>query len=207
MKTFIFVFIIMIILSGCMTYQQGLYIIGLHEVERPDDARIRYGESRIINFEEEGITKYGYEDEMVKITWLPLSTQFAFTLENKTDHSIRIIWDEAVYVNENGSSGRVMHAGVRYIDRNNPQPPTIIVKNAKIEDMIVPTDNVYYLSGRYGGWRTKPLFPNRATTQTELNSLSEQYIGNIVKILLPLQIQDTINEYMFSFRVNDFISK
>ena len=206
MKKIIYTMIIATMLTGCMTYQ-GFYNVGLQEVERPENAKERYGESKIVNFEEEGKTKYSYEDDMIKIIWLPLSTQFGFTLKNKTDHSIKIIWDEAVYVDQNGSSGRVMHAGVKYTDRNNPQPPTVVVKKANIDDMIVPTDNVYYVSGQYGGWRTKPMFPNRASTQEELNALTQKYIGKEVKVLLPLKIQETINEYIFTFKVEDFISK
>jgi len=193
-------------LTSCMTYQ-GFYNVGLQEVERPENAEERYGESKIINFEEEGKTKYSYEDELIKIVWLPLSTQFAFTLENKSDNSIKIIWDEAVYVDENGSSGRVMHSGIKYVDRSNPQPLTVVVKKANVDDMVVPTDNIYYISGKYGGWQTTPLFPNRATSQEELNALTQKYVGKTVKILLPLQIQETVNEYIFSFKVEDFISK
>jgi hypothetical protein len=141
---------------------------------------------------------------MIKIVWLPLSTQFVFRMHNKTDHSIRIIWDEAVYVNVNGSSGRVTHAGVKYTDRNNPQPPTVVVKNANIDDIIIPADNIYYVPGQYGGWRTRPMFPNRANTQEESNALREQYIGKEVRVLLPLEIQGTINEYIFTFKIESF---
>jgi len=206
MRKLIFALLLASMLTSCMTYQ-GFYNVGLQEVERPENAKERYGESKIINFEEEGKTKYSYEDELIKIVWLPLSTQFAFTLENKSDNSIKIIWDEAVYVDENGSSGRVMHSGVKYVDRSNPQPPTVVVKKAKVDDMVVPTDNIYYISGQYGGWQTKPLFPNRATSQEELNALTQKYVGKTVKILLPLQIQETVNEYIFSFKVENFISK
>jgi len=186
------------------SFYKGYYKLGLAEVERPADSKERYGESKIVNFEEEGKTKFSYEDEMIKIVWLPLSTQFSFILENKTEHSIRIIWDEAVYVNENGSSGRVMHAGVKYIDRNNPQPPTVIMKNARIDDLIMPTDNVYYVSGQYGGWRTKPLFDSNAMSQEELAEVTQKYINKTVSILLPLKIEDTINEYIFKFKIEGF---
>lgn len=204
MKKLFYTLLLASMLSSCMTYQ-GFYNVGLQEVERPENAKERYGESKIVNFQEEGKTKYSYEDEMIKIVWLPLPTQFAFTLQNKTDHSIKIIWDEAVYVNENGSSGRVMHAGVKYIDRNNSQPPTVVVKNANIDDMVVPTEKVSYISGL--GWSTSPMFPNRAMTPEELNTLSQSYIGKTVQVLLPLQFEDTVNEYIFSFKVEDFVAK
>ena len=204
MKKLFYTLFLASMLTSCMSYQ-GFYNVGLQEVERPENAKERYGESKIVNFQEDGKTKYSYEDEMIKIVWLPLSTQFAFTLQNKTDHSIKIIWDEAVYVNENSSSGRVMHAGVKYTDRNNSQPPTIVVKNANIDDMVVPTEKVSYISGV--GWSTSPMFANRAMTSEELNTLSQSYIGKTVQILLPLQIEDTVNEYIFSFKVEDFVAK
>lgn len=205
MKKIIITAIITTMLTSCMSFQ-GVYDLGLQEVERPENAKERYGESKIVNFEEEGKTKYSYEDDMIKIVWLPLSTQFAFALENKTDHSIKIIWDEAVYVGPDGSSGRVMHKGIKYTDRNNPQSPTVVVKNANIDDIVVPTENVYYVSGQYGGWRTLPILPNSANSEQELDVLTEQYIGKEVKVLLPLEIEDTVNEYIFTFQVKDFIS-
>ena len=189
---------------SCMTYS-GFYTVGLQSVERPEDASERYGESTIVDFQEDGSKKYRYEDDLIDVVWVPLSTQFAFSLKNKSDNSIKILWDEAVYVNESGSSSIVMHAGVKYIDRNNSQPPTIVVKNSTIEDMVVPTDNVYYISGQYGGWRTSPIFPNSATTPDELIVISNNYIGKEVQVLLPLEIQGTVNEYIFTFKVEDFV--
>jgi len=204
MKKVIYAVFIIFLLVGCVSYQ-GIYNLGLQEVERPEDAKERYGDSKIVNFEEEGKTKYSYEDDMIKIVWLPLTKQFAFTVQNKTDHSIKIIWDEAVYVDENGSSCRVMHSGVKYTERSNPQPPTVIVKKANISDIILPTDNVYYVRGQ--GWNTRPLFRNWANTPEELDTLTKKFIGKTVQILLPLQIEETINEYIFSFKVEDFVPR
>ena len=197
------IFMMLFFMIGCMSYR-AIYDITLSEVERPSDAKERYGESRIVKFEEEGKTKYSFEDEMIKIIWIPTSVQFYFTLTNKTSHSIKIEWDEAVYVNESGMSQRVMHSGVKYIDRNNPQPPTTIVRNATISDLILPSDNVYYVSGQYGGWNEKPLFPNVSmTSEQEIMLKAEEYIGKKVQILLPLKIEDVVNEYIFVFSIND----
>lgn len=203
MKKLTCILFLITILQSCAVYR-GYYDVGLQNVERPENVQERYGESQIAHFDEDGETKYRYEDEILEIIWIPTSSSFSFVLQNKTDHSIKIIWDEAVYVNEDGLSMRVMHSGVKYIDRNNPQPPTTVVRNAKIEDLIMPTENVYYASGKYGGWRTNPLFPRSAMSQEELNSLTSRYIGKEVQILLPLEIQGHVNEYLFSFRINGF---
>ena len=206
MKPLIPLFAFVFLLTSCMSYT-GYYSVGLQEVESSQNNNQSKGDSKIVNLEDNGVTKYSYEDSLISITWLPLSTQLSFSLNNKTDHSIKIIWDEAVFVDIDGSSGRVIHSGVRYIDRNSSQPATIVVKNGKIDDMVVPTDNIYYISGQYGGWRTKPLFPNSATSEEELKSLTQKYIGQTVKVLLPIEIQGTVNEYIFSFKVDDFIQK
>jgi len=58
---------------------------------------------------------------------------------NKSDHSIKNDWMSRL-CNENGSSQKVFHAGVKYTDRNNSQPPTTIVKGASIDDLVMPTE-------------------------------------------------------------------
>jgi hypothetical protein len=50
-----------LILVGCISVK-GRYDLGLQEVECPESVQERYGESRIVTLEEEGTTKYSYED-------------------------------------------------------------------------------------------------------------------------------------------------
>ena len=206
MKRLLLLIAVLIFLMNCATTKyQGFYNLNLKEVEVPQNVEEKYGKSKIVNLEEEGNTKYSYEDDLIKIVWLPLSDKFAFTLANKTSYTIKIIWDEAVYVDNNNSIGRIMHSGVKYVDRNNSQIPSIIIKNGIIDDAIIPTDNIYYQSGQYGGgWKVNPIFKNKADSQEELNILSKKNIGKEVKIVLPLKIQETINEYIFTFKVKDF---
>jgi len=206
MKKALFLFCMTALMTSCMIYT-GVYKVGLQEVESPKNIKEQFGETKVVNFQDQGVTKYSYEDGLIKIIWLPLSTQFSFSLVNKSDHSIKIIWDDAVYVNENGSSQKVFHAGVKYTDRNNSQPPTTIVKGASIDDLVMPTDNVYFSSGQYGGWTDLPLFKNRAATPEELNTLKDSYVGKTVKILLPIKIEETTNEYLFTFKIEDFVTK
>lgn len=203
---FLISILITISLAGCYAYQ-AIYDVSLANVERPEDVRERYGEYEIVSFEEDGETKYTYEDEVVKITWVVLTKQLAFFLTNKSDNSIQIIWDEAAFVDYDGSTGRVIHSGVKYIDRNNSQPPTIIPKNAKVDDIVVPTDNIYYQEGQYGGWRINALFPTYAKNAEELGQMGNETVGKEIKVLLPLKIEDVVNEYTFTFKVVDFEAK
>jgi hypothetical protein len=201
----IFIFIaIAITMTNCYLYT-GVYKIGLQEVESPKNIKEQFGETKVVNFQDNGVTKYSYEDGFIKIVWLPQDTHFSFKLTNKSEHSIKIIWDEAVYVNESGLSQKVFHSGVKYIDRNNSLPPSTIIKGAYVEDIVIPTDNVYFTNGQYGGWKELPLFKNSSSKEEQINAFKELYVGKIVKILLPIRIEDVNNEYLFSFKIEDMV--
>ena len=189
MKKLTFMLFLAVILASCGIYhhQEDIYKVRLREVEQPENVKEQYSKSKITIFAEENETKNSYEDDFIKITWLPALTEFSFILENKSDNSIKIIWDEAVYIDEDNSSLKVMHSGVKYVDGEKAQPLTVIAKKTKINDLVTPVDNIYYASG---GWSKLPLFSVQKSA------------GKTVKILLPIQIQETINEYIFSFKIN-----
>lgn len=207
MKKFLLLVVIPLTMWGCWAAYSGLYHVGLAEVESPANVKQQFGDTKVVNFQDEGVTKYSYTDSLIKVIWLPMTNQFSFNLTNHSTHSIKIIWDEAVYVDVDGSSHRVMHSGVKYIDRDQSQPPTIVVKGANVDDIVLPTDNVYFVSGQYGGWKVKPLFKSTASSAEELEAIKSQHVGKVVKVLLPLKIEETTNEYLFTFKIEDFTSK
>lgn len=187
------------VLAGCFSYK-GAYNFSLTSVERPENSDEAFGNS-VIQDASEGII---FEDSLIKCIWIVGTTQFNFSLQNKTDNSIKIIWDEAAYIDPSGSTGRIMHSGVKYTDRNSSQPPTVIVRGAKIDDVIIPTENVYFVSGQYGGWREKPLFVNYAMSQSDLDAITSSNVGKTVRILLPIEIKGVVNEYLFNFEITGF---
>jgi hypothetical protein len=222
-------FLCMVILVGCVpprtytpppyTYTpppkkpffKANYDISLSEVERPAKAKNRYGEQKLSKIKDGEVYKYYFEDDMVKILWLPLPANITFILENKTNYSIKIIWDDASFVDTTGGNHRVMHSGVKFSDRNNPQPPSVVIRKGRIDDLVYPSDYTYYRKGHYsryssdpGGWEEKPLFPvNKIGGEIdELKKECEVYIGKTIQVLLPMQIEDVVNDYIFTFRIN-----
>lgn len=98
-----------------------------------------------------------------------------------------------------------MHTGVKYIERNNSQPPTIIPRGASVNDIIIPCNNVYYNSYS-NSWTKKNLFGNISSTEySTLDSLAQPWVGKQVQVLLPLEHQGVLNEYIFTFEVDDYI--
>jgi len=205
--------LLFIFLFGCAASVKHYlrYDIVLEEVERPPEAEERYREQKISTAEEKGY-KYMFEDEMIKILWMPSSAELRFLLENKTDHSIKIIWNEAAYVSEKGKSHRVMHTGIKYINRNNPQRSSVVAGKGMITDFIYPADYANYTYDSWvesplqaGGWIVKPLLPNSqegGDPQKLLNNATS-YIDKTMQVLLPIQLEGVTYNYVFIFKVKD----
>ena len=199
-KTTLFFALSLLLLVGCYSYR-GTYDLSLVSVDRPEDQGQRFGEMITGEAENGGIL---YEDSVLKCVWVVGVDRLSFALKNKTENSMKIIWDEAAYIDQNGSTQKVMHSGVKYTDRNSSQPPSVIIRGAQIEDVVIPNDNVNYISGQYGGWRINPLFQNFAANQAELNTVSSQYVGKEIRVLLPIEIKGVTNDYIFNFKVDGF---
>lgn len=175
---------------------KGSYKTALVKVEKPEDATNRYGETKTI--QDAGVDKFSYNDSIIDITIFGTSEEFKFVLKNISEHSLKIIWNEAAFVGLDGSTSKIMHVGTKYSQREADQPATVVIKGAKIDDLATPTANVYYDEGykigysTYGsGWKTISMLPKE---------YSGKEAGEI-RLMLPIQIKDVVNEYTFVFRV------
>jgi len=200
----IFIISFTFFISSCAFYRVD-YDISLYEVRRSSNTEGEQREQKVIEFEEHGKVEYIFKDEMIQIIWRPTSSQFYFSLTNKTDQPIQLIWDKARYINENRTRSPIIHSGLQYKDRYYSQRSTKIVENSTISDFIFPADNVYYVGEKFGGWRELPLFTNLSVISAEeLADKAEKNIGKTVQVILPIETKNIINEYIFSFKIHDF---
>ena len=195
-------------LTSCGAFKSyvATYSVGLAAVESPADARQQFGETKVVTFDENGVNKYRYEDDYINIVWYVGTKQFNFNLTNKSGHSMKINWDDVSYVDTKGQVGRVMHSGVKYTDRNNSQPATTIPKGASISDILLPTENVYYVSGQYGGWREYYLFPCVYQTPEAFNNGASSMVGKTMTIMMPIMIENVQNDYTFTFNIDKLLN-
>lgn len=202
----------LIFLFGCTASVRHylLYDINLEDVERPAEATDLFKKQKISATEEEGYT-HMFEDEMIRILWRPSPVEMSFLLENKTDNSIRIIWNEAAYVSEKGESYRVIHTGVKYVDRDRPHVPSVVKEKGMLKDFVYPADYVSYTRDEwverplYVGWVEKPLLPytqKGGDSQKLLNS-AQGYLGKTLQVLLPIQFKNVTYNYVFTFKIKD----
>lgn len=201
----------------CKGYM-AFYSFSLQNVERPEKTSQRYGPQKIDTLSNEKKYKFYFEDELVRILWDINVLKIVFSLQNKTDHSIKIHWDEAAYMDENGRSHRVMHTGIKYTDREQSIPPSVVVRKGIIEDIVFPTDYIYWEEGsRYttGRWKEKPLFSpyldihctyyqkGEYPSFEAFDKVAKSKVGKTIQVLLPLQINDVVNDYIFTFKIED----
>lgn len=195
-------------LTSCGAFKNYIasYSVGLSSVESPADAKQQFGETKVVTFNEEGVSKYRYEDDYINIVWYVGLKQFNFTLNNKSGHSLKINWDDISFVDTEGQVGRVMHSGVKYTERNNSQPATTVPKGASISDILLPTENVYFVSGQYGGWRENYLLPCVYQTPEAFNAGASSLVGKTMTIMMPIMIENVQNDYTFTFNIEKLLS-
>ncbi|OJV45012.1 MAG: hypothetical protein BGO29_11075 [Bacteroidales bacterium 36-12] len=202
------IFKILLILFGlnlisCSTYK-AIYEVGLDNVEVPKDAQVQFGETNFVKFSDNNINKYKFEDNFVEMIWFVGESQLNFYLKNKSDYPLKINWDDVTYVDYNGFSDRVMHSGIKYIDRASSHPASIIPKGSSIDDMILPISKIYLL---YSTWVTPSLIPCYYKKKVDFDREAEKWVGKTIKVLFPIVIENVQNNYVFEFKVNRLVNK
>lgn len=180
------------VLVGCMTLSLGTKYQYSYMMVKPDST-----------------TGMKWEDDKIAISFHISDKSVNFNLRNKTNEVIKIIWDEATMV-KYGKAQKVMHAGVKYTDRNASQPPTTIPAGASIDDLVLPTENVYWREGYYGtyysnpgGWEEHDLFPTQDLNKPDFREAILKSKGKTFSVYLPIQHQGKTLDYTFEFMVTN----
>lgn len=191
--------------SGCIT-QKAHYLFNLESVQRPREVTSQYG---VGSFE-----YLTFEDSLCKVVFSPEERGIGFDLTNKSNRTIKIVWDEVAYVDQYKSSHRVLHLGTKFIHSDRPQPVSSVPVNAKLDDLIVPTVYAEWRTSTSrwvsSGWRIRSLFPETSglfdfAPANPLKDVVYSLNGGSVSIFLPLKVGDQVNEYLFVFRVRAWI--
>ena len=134
-----------------------------------------------------------HEDAVLKVSFaLPGNRHLAFNLRNKTEQPIKLDWNQVSYVDPDGKSHKVVHEGVRFIERDRAQPSATIPPGAFLEDFVYPSDAVTMVGGQ---WMTPMLFPE-APKAALLK-------GKAFSLFMPLEINGVLSNYNFVFAIDD----
>lgn len=147
-----------------------------------------------------------YSDNWINAFFYIEDSRIRFSLENKTDSALKIIWDECSIV-KFGISEKTIHEGIKYINRNESQSPTIIPPHASIVDFVLPAENVYYNPGSGtiipGGWQEYDLFSLHDYNNANIKKSILDSKGKKFSLYLPIQCQGKTIGYNFNFIITD----
>ncbi len=136
-----------------------------------------------------------FVDSNVEFRFSLSKEQFGFVLRNTSEEPIEIDWNQVAYVDVTGESHKVIHKGIKLDDRDKLLVPTTIPPSARIEDIVVPTDYIYFVEHfgeDPGGWQHR-LFPD--------GDKAALYKGQTFTVFMPMKVNGTVKNYTFKFRI------
>ena len=107
---------------------------------------------------------------------------FGVKITNKLDEPVKVKWENVAYIDSSGLSHRVVKTGTRFIERDRPIGDIIIPPAARIEEIILPTDAIY--------------FGNEWRSEEVLDKLSNE---DKVTIFIPIDVKGQVRNYSFVF--------
>jgi hypothetical protein len=204
------------LLSSCSYTARALYEYSLSDVESPDKTSFKKtAPYKVYLYDNEDVENpFIFEDDVIKIQFFPTNTSFPFKLENKTNETIKVIWDNGIFIDNNNASYRIINKLIKLSDEEKSSVPTPISKKSFLEDLIYPVGWASYRSGfvlydRYipGRWYLDPILPTYSVEASEeihnkrLADIKEKFLNKSLKMVIPIEYKNKIREYIFSFKV------
>lgn len=163
-----------------------------------------------------------YSDDIIDVSF---HTEDLLYIEiyNKTDTSIKILWDESSLIYEN-ESFPVIHSDVKFVDMGKPQIPTLIPPKTKIKDVIVSKNSIKYYSD--SGWGAEPIFssfysidPERTKSQYDVRGSyvlkirnakekieqAKRLVGSEFGLFFTIAVSEEKKEYFFKFKILELL--
>ncbi|HBN08094.1 MAG TPA: hypothetical protein DD435_05425 [Cyanobacteria bacterium UBA8530] len=133
-----------------------------------------------------------FDDRRIAAKFEFWKKQFSLTLTNRSKTPIRLLWEEATFIDADEHSHRVLHRGERIQEK---QPPTLLGPGATLVDFVSQEDAEYLVSA---------LAPTRKRAVSRIYSgpidkppTSEE--GVQVAFYLPIAVNGTTEPYVFKF--------
>ena len=134
-------------------------------------------------------TNQSFEDAYIKATFPLDRSKFSFAIENKSDAPLFLDWNRASYVDTDGQAHRVIHTGIRFIEKDKEIPPSVIPPGATVKDVVLPVDYIEFATG----WVVRDMLPE---------PISKDLKGKSFSIFLPLQVNGQQKYYNFVFAID-----
>ncbi len=127
----------------------------------------------------------------------------ALQLRNTSTEFIEVVWDQSVYVDEDGNTSRLIRGNVKLLDKDRPQPNTTIPPGAKTQETVFPVTHVDAAKDG-SGWKQRPLLAElmrfdygSSTPTTDVPDVT----GEELKVYLRLLVGDQKRNVPITFKI------
>ena len=143
------------------------------------------------------------EDDQARIEFIVRDTEIAFTLANKTKEAESIVWDDSSLVVD-GEAKKIFHEGVKYTNRMEHQPPSVVPPGARVTDSATPSENATFAGS--AGWIVVPIFATNVFTGSADQEQKQQQriagnVGKELAVFLAVDVGGARRNYQAKFRV------
>lgn len=115
-------------------------------------------EYRFALVDPETVFPWDYEDDIAEFVFSPSHDRIGFTIENKTNDPLKIDWEKSAYIDPDGVSHRIIHRGVKLVERAQAEEPTTIPPLTQVDEFAYPADEVAWVED-LREWKEPELFP------------------------------------------------
>jgi len=151
-----------------------------------------------------------FNDGKVKVVFAVGVKEIDFSMYNLTSNPIKIIWDETALILF-AESKKVFHKGVKYTDRNDSQTPTLIAPKSVVDDLVAPSEYVYFRQGYYvnalanqaSSWESYPLFYSNDMGDEKTRNIIEALKGHTYRLFMPIEVDGIKKNYTFEFEITE----
>lgn len=192
MKKSLLIILLAMTLSSCFT---TTYMVdGNYKLK---DANANYGVGLI--------NDGAYFDEYVTLMPSVTDSKIDLVIINQHTSSIRVLWDNAAFIDGSGFAQRVIHTGVKLIDKDKAQVPSVIPAGSRITDVVVPVDGIEFTNG---DWTYLPFikrsFNDLESAENLLSLYNTTPAHSQITLLLPIEVDDRKIEYTMIFEGEKF---
>lgn len=186
------------------TIDEGNYIVDIDDIKESEQAE------KLGNVYTPTKPVFYYSDSIINIAFVLNRWGILFDIQNKTSHSIKINWDDIVFVGRNYYAGRVIHNGIPFGSAKDPQVPTSILRNTKYIDYLIPELSIHIEDDDEEDGRTyrmdRLLYIGIKKNKVKklYSDTKQKTLGNM-QLQIPIVIEGIQNNYIFSFTIDDVI--
>lgn len=143
-----------------------------------------------------------FEDESIKVSFVPDPNNIGFTLFNKAKVPLKILWDNAVIVVVD-TSNRVIHGDVRKLFDGSAQIPNIVIAGTYFKDIVTVIRESEIAVGTTGVVAYK-ILPYKDGRNKKIAEKILSMKGKHMKLYLPIEVEgSTVKNYCFDFEITE----